>query len=210
VIVTAPLGVLKTVVPARGAIRWQPPLPTSYTQALAGLEAGPVLKAALTFETPFWERLESGRFRGGAFFRAPQNAPFSVIWTILPLHEPVLYAWAGGPAAQRLIDTQSALMPAALATISAIFGPAGAALAQAELSFAHCEDWQRDPFSRGAYSYVAVDGMGARAVLRKPLAERVYFAGEALADGGEGGTVAGALVTGTSAARSVFQRMNKS
>ena len=40
-------------------------------------------------------------------------------------------------------------------------------------------DWQRDPFARGAYSYVVVGGDRARETLAKPLRRTLYFAGEA-------------------------------
>ena len=57
-------------------------------------------------------------------------------------------------------------------------------------------DWSRDPFSRGAYSYVAAGGVGARLTLAAPLGDTLFFAGEATSDDGQGGTVNGALETG--------------
>jgi monoamine oxidase len=62
------------------------------------------------------------------------------------------------------------------------------------------QDWQADPFARGAYSYVLVDGEGARQDLAAPLADTVFFAGEATSSD-DSGTVAGALQTGERAAR---------
>ena len=61
-------------------------------------------------------------------------------------------------------------------------------------------DWSRDPFSRGAYSYLAVGGGAARAVLSAPIDDAVFFAGEATAAGGQAGTVNGALESGERAA----------
>ncbi|MCY0725974.1 FAD-dependent oxidoreductase, partial [Klebsiella pneumoniae] len=54
------------------------------------------------------------------------------------------------------------------------------------------QDWAKDPFARGAYSYVLVDGAGARQALAQPLADTLFFAGEATSVD-DSGTVAGAL-----------------
>ena len=61
-------------------------------------------------------------------------------------------------------------------------------------------DWRRDPFARGAYSYVRVGGEGARENLAAPIGDTLFFAGEAT-DTEESGTVAGALRSGERAAQ---------
>jgi monoamine oxidase len=68
--------------------------------------------------------------------------------------------------------------------------------------------WQQDPFARGAYSYVAVGGHGARRALAEPLDDTLFFAGEAADHEGEHGTVAGALRSGERAARQALQMPN--
>jgi hypothetical protein len=45
-----------------------------------------------------------------------------------------------------------------------------------------------------------VGGQSARARLRRPVEDTLFFAGEATAGGGEGGTVGGALQSGLDAA----------
>jgi len=67
------------------------------------------------------------------------------------------------------------------------------------------QDWARDPYSRGGYSYVLVGGEGAREALGAPLQDTLYFAGEAT-DAEEAGTVAGALRSGARAAREILDR----
>jgi monoamine oxidase len=67
-------------------------------------------------------------------------------------------------------------------------------------------DWQRDPYARGAYSYVFAGGGNARRALARPLRETLFFAGEATDFRGEAGTVAGALQSGRSAAHAVLTR----
>ena len=78
--------------------------------------------------------------------------------------------------------------------------PPGAA--ELEAGFVH--NWERDPFSCGAYSYVSVGHHGsARESLAKPLDDTLFFAGEATDTQGEAATVAGALQSGARAAREI-------
>ena len=193
-IVTLPVGVLNANV-----VRFEPELPQPKRDALAKLLMGPVVRLVLRFRTPFWERVHGGKYRDGAFFLRPE-ASFPAIWTFLPLRTPLLNAWAGGPKAAALAQhDERARTEAALHDIRVLFGaeiePRG------ELEAVYTHDWQRDPFSRGAYSYVAVGGIGARAELAAPVDGVLFFAGEATAPAGEAGTAGGALQTGERAAR---------
>jgi monoamine oxidase len=63
-------------------------------------------------------------------------------------------------------------------------------------------DWQKDPFSRGAYTYVGVGGRTAPQRLARPVQGTLFFAGEATS-AEETGTVAGAIASGLAAARKV-------
>jgi monoamine oxidase len=78
------------------------------------------------------------------------------------------------------------------------------ALARSEFKTAYTHDWNADPFSRGAYSYLTVGGADARGVLAEPLDGALFFAGEATSTDGQGGTVNGALQTGLRAAAEVL------
>lgn len=188
-IVTLPLGVLQS-----GAVRFRPGL-RGKQEALRQLASGTVIKAALRFERAFWEK----RWRGTAFFHAPRAA-FPTFWTPLPARVPLLIAWAGGPKAERLARLSDAnLIEQALRGVRTIFGDVPV------LEAALVADWQRDPFARGAYSYVRTGGEGAREKLAEPVADTLYFAGEATDTAGEAGTVAGALQSGTRAARELLQ-----
>src|SRR5262249_27663931 len=60
-------------------------------------------------------------------------------------------------------------------------------------------DWDRDPFARGAYSYMLVGGKNAAQSLSRPVEHTLFFAGEATEF--ESGTVEAALVSGQRAAR---------
>ncbi|HTJ27042.1 MAG TPA: NAD(P)/FAD-dependent oxidoreductase [Candidatus Limnocylindria bacterium] len=193
-IVTVPVGVLQA-----GAPRFEPPLPERTREALAALVMGPVVKLVLRFRSAFWERLDDERYRDGAFFHHPHGA-FPTFWTMLPLRAPLLVAWAGGPKAEALAGrARDELVALALVDLAALFGNGDEPRAELEAVYTH--DWQRDPYARGAYSYVATGGDGARAALAAPIGTRVFVAGEATAPVTEAGTVAGALRSGERAAR---------
>jgi monoamine oxidase len=201
-LVTVPIGVLQLPEHAPGAIRFDPPLQDKRA-AIAGIVSGAVLKVALRFRTPFWENIESGRFRDTAFFYSV-DTPFPTFWTSAPLRSPILNAWVGGPPAAALCQqSDAALIHTALDSVRSMLGdllPPGAA--ELEAGFVH--NWERDPFSCGAYSYVSVGHHGtARETLGKPLEETLFFAGEATDTEGEAATVAGALQSGARAAREI-------
>jgi len=191
-ILALPLGVLQ-----HGAVRFTPTLKTKQ-KALQGLAAGPVIKVALRFRTPFWEKLNRERYRGAAFFHAPE-AEFPTFWTALPLRAPLMTAWMGGPRAARLSGaSETEIIRRAVKTLQSILGK-GCDVDE-QLEAAWCHNWQSDPFARGAYSYVLAGGGEARKGLAAPLDETLFFAGEAADFAGEAGTVAGALQSGKRAA----------
>lgn len=200
-VVTFSVGVLQS-----GAVAFDPPLPASTRAALDGLVMGPVIKLALRFRSAWWERVADGRYRDGAFFHRAEGA-FPTYWTLLPQRAPVLIAWAGGPNADALADVEEAQRVArALDGLRTLFGDEIDPADELEAAFAH--DWQRDPYARGAYSYVAVGGTEARAALAAPVDGRLFFAGEAVSTDGEAGTVAGALETGERAARAALAALS--
>jgi monoamine oxidase len=201
VIVTVPIGVLQAPLGEPGAIAFDPPLPQPVRRAIDAIVMGPVLKVVLRFERPFWETLDGGRYRDATFFRTPRT-PFPTVWTQLPVRVPLLTTWVGGPPAEalgRLRDDQIA--DRAVASVEQLFPQA---MVRAELRHAYLHDWQRDPFARGAYSYLAAGGDGAREALGTPLEGALFFAGEALALRGYGGTVSGALQSAARAASQVL------
>jgi monoamine oxidase len=201
-IVTLPVGVLRA-----GTLRFEPDLPQCKHDALAKLVMGPVVKLVLRFRSAFWERVCQERYRDGAsFFRA--EASFPAFWTLLPLRTPLLTAWAGGPKADALAACDEAARVArALDDLRVLFGDEIDPRSELEAAYTH--DWQADPWSRGAYSYVAVGGGSARAQLAAPVDDVIFFAGEATSPASEAGTVAGALQTGERAAHETLAALGR-
>lgn len=199
-IVTLPVGVLRHRGDAT-AVTFEPTLSERKRNALRYLEMGSVVKVALWFATPFWETLHGGCYRDAAFFQN-ESSPFRVYWTQMPLRAPLLIAWIGGPSAAALgIAPPDRLVEVALRGLGNLFGDDAAV--RREFAGAATHDWQSDPFSRGAYSYVTVGGDDARAAFAEPVDGTLFFAGEATCTDGQSGTVNGALESGERAAGEV-------
>jgi len=201
-VVTVPIGVLQLPDGAPGAIRFAPALEKKRA-AIAGILSGPVLKVVLRFRSVFWEKFDGGRYHDAAFFYSV-GTPFPTFWTSMPTRSPFLNAWTGGPPAALLCQKSDAeIVQAALESLEKMFGD-NLPDSRAHLEGAFVHNWERDPFSRGAYSYVGVgQNDTARRTLAAPLDDTLFFAGEATDTEGEAATVTGALQSGARAAREV-------
>jgi monoamine oxidase len=187
-VVTVPAGVLK----APDAIRITPE-PRETTRALAHIEVGHVVKIILRFRERFWEDFN---------FLHAEDGPFPTWWTSAPVRAPILTGWAGGHAADRLLaEGAEAIGGRAIESLASLLGMSRRRVAS-QLDAVHMHDWQADPFSRGAYSYLGVGGSHAFRALAKPVAGTLFFAGEATSD--QTGTVAGAIASGRRAARQIL------
>jgi monoamine oxidase len=101
---------------------------------------------------------------------------------------------------------QADLIRAALESLSRIL-ELGQAELRSHLELGLVHDWQADPYSSGAYSYVMTGGMGAPQALADAVKDTLFFGGEAANKEGHNGTVHGALGSGKRAAREVLAAM---
>jgi monoamine oxidase len=65
-----------------------------------------------------------------------------------------------------------------------------------EITAQRVVNWLKDEFTEGAYAYPTVQTNNALAILREPVKNTIFFAGEALYKGSAIGTVEAALVNG--------------
>jgi monoamine oxidase len=164
---------------------------------------GPALKVMLRFADPFWERIDGGRYADASFFFARHDAAFPTFWTSRPARTQWLCAWVGGPAAAALSSLSDDVIEAKAAeSVQSLFGRR--IRVDEMLIEARVHNWQRDAFSRGAYSYITVGGLSARKELAAPVDDTLFFAGEATDDSADATTVAGAIASGERAAREVL------
>ncbi len=204
-VITLPLGVLLAPPGDLGAMRFTPDLPDKQA-AYAGLAMGHVCKVLLRFREVFWEShlAPYPQMPEMAFLRAP-DAAFPTWWSSYPLFAPLLTAWVGGPRAAAMGGNASGIIGQAVASLAGILGVSVGQI-EAELVEATMHDWASDPFARGAYSYVRVGGIDAPAQLGAPVADTLYFAGEAANTQGHTGTVHGAIATGETAADAILKQ----
>ena len=190
-IITLPLAVLKA-----GGVEFKPPLPDK-TEVMKNLEMGPVLRVVLLFREQFWEQWEDFRDMSFIFTDDPQ---FPTWWSSNPLPRPMLVGWAAGHYAKALAGRRDAqIVEIAVQALERIMPQSERIRPLLQAGFLH--DWQADEYSRGAYSYACVGGMGSARVLAEPVDGTLFFAGEATNSEGHAGTVHGAIATGRRAAK---------
>ncbi len=200
-VITLPLPLLQAHPGTPGVVRFLPAL-DGKTAALGGLAMGPACKLVLRFREPFWEADPALR---RLLFLHAFDAPFPTWWTLAPSRVPRLTAWVAGPQAAALGSRDGeALVQPALDSLAHASGIPRGEIAD-QLAGWHYHDWNADPYSRGAYSYVRVGGMEAHRELAKPLDRTLFFAGEATCGQGFNATMEGAVQSGRRAAAEILQ-----
>jgi monoamine oxidase len=187
-VITLPLGVLKA-----GAVKFDPPL-TQKLDAVRDLQFGNVLKVVHVFDRQWWPDF--------GFIVAPEEV-IPTWWT-----DPrglVLTGWAGGPKADSLINySPDEIETLGLSILERIFPSHTAAMYDSHAG-AHVHNWAHDRDIRGAYSYIPVNGLDLPRLLGAPLADTLFFAGEATVTDAQTGTVFGAYESGLRAAHELIQ-----
>jgi len=191
-IVTVPIGVLAR----RAAIAFHPE-PASLRTALSGLAMGSAVRFVVWFRELPWKDASVN------FVNFP-DGPFQASWSADPVRWPLVVLWCGGPQARALSRLTKAEIRRVLHTqLARHFGRRTPGL----VKHVWWHDWDRDPYARGAYSYMLVGGKNAARSLKRPVERTLFFAGEATEF--ESGTVEAALVSGQRAARQVDRALRK-
>jgi monoamine oxidase len=199
-LVALPLGVLHAPSGVPGAVRFEPE-PSRARRALERLAMGSACRVVLDLRGPLPTDLPG--------FVLGLGGDFPVWWSASSGMEPEpatvrLTGWSGGPSARQLAGRREEyVVERALDSLATVPELERDAL-ESHLVGAWTHDWQSDPYSRGAYSYVPVGGLDAPEILAEPVEDTLYFAGEALAGGPGRGTVHGALDSGRRAARRIL------
>ena len=203
-LITLPLGVLQ----ATGFVRFEPELPAEKQTALDNLAMGKVVRVTLCLRERFWQGLhgtEDSRTLAKLSFLFSRDRFFPTWWTQMPEPVPIITGWSAAGAAESFagMDERS-IMEQALGSLSSILQLEKSKIAS-QLTAAYFHDWDSDPFSRGAYSYVKVGGEGCERTLGLPIGNTLFFAGEATDISGHNGTVHGAIASGQRAARDILK-----
>ncbi len=125
-------------------------------------------------------------------------------YTLQPFGRPMIEGFFGGDLAEALeAEPPGAISAFAIDELSALFG---SSLRRALRPIAESR-WGADPHIRGAYSHARPGQAGARATLRQPVEDRIFFAGEACSAHAFS-TCHGAYETGVAAAEAVLARLS--
>ncbi|HEX3800314.1 MAG TPA: NAD(P)/FAD-dependent oxidoreductase [Verrucomicrobiae bacterium] len=184
-LVTLPLGIWKA-----HTVTFNPLL-SEKQSVVRELEFGNVIKIGLVFRERWWPK-DMG------FVQAPGEL-IPTWWT--DPRGPVLTGWAGGPKADLLSHVRNLEM-LALEILSGIYGENPAVL-RSQLVATYHHHWASDPCALGAYSYIPVNGLDLPKLLAAPIAETLFFAGEATVSDAQTGTVFGAFESGLRAAHEI-------
>ncbi|XP_019458079.1 PREDICTED: lysine-specific histone demethylase 1 homolog 3-like isoform X2 [Lupinus angustifolius] len=187
VLITVPLGCLKAE-----TIQFSPPLPPWKYSSVQRLGFGVLNKVILEFPCVFWD--DAVDYFGATAEERGKRGHCFMFWNVRKtVGAPVLIALVVGKAA---IDGQSLSstdhVNHALKVLRKLFGEASVPDPVGHV----VTDWGRDPFSYGAYSYVAIGASGEDYdILGRPVDNHLFFAGEATCKE-HPDTVGGAMMSG--------------
>ncbi len=197
VILTVPLPILPE-------IQFAPAIPTQLAAA-AKIGYGGVIKLILKFKDKWWTGVREQVFEKMFFMLSSEPVP--TWWTQYPQERPILTGWLPGPEALEMSKkSDEDILALALESLSKIF-TIGVDELKEQLTNYKILNWPKDPYARGVYSYATPWSAEAIAELQKPIANKVYLAGEAIYEGSEVGTVEAALTSGQRVAKLILSGM---
>jgi monoamine oxidase len=193
-IIAVPLSVLTTT-GNKYSINFTPSL-DQYIKAANDIGMGAVIKVVVQFHERFWKEDIGFVFSDEAF---------PTWWTQLPDKSPVFSGWLGGPGAEQLNGlNDKQILQMAIMSLSSIFDRSYSEL-ENNLKQADVFNWQGEELNLHGYSYGTLKTNEASQLLNTPVADTIFFAGEALYKGNSPGTVEAALVSGKEAAAKLIQ-----
>jgi monoamine oxidase len=187
-IVTVPLGVL-----AAETIAFDPPLPGWKKEAIAGLPMGLLAKAPLQFDGTSFGLAEN------SWLTYKAGSTESCFFLARPFGFDLMIGFLGGKCAWELTrEGDAAAVDFAKEKLRDMLG------SETDKHFVRggFTGWGRDPWSLGAYASAKPGAYAARAAMRKPVEDRLFFAGEACA-GAFAETCGGAMRSGIENANEV-------
>jgi monoamine oxidase len=199
-VVTVSTGVLGS-----GTLLFDPLLPARVSEAIHALPMGLAMKIALRATGP--DRLDLPLHCSVDCILERQGEPL-MPFQCWPFGRDYVQGWIGGSVAWELAQAgEAAAVDYAISYLRRAFGRRVDRLFTGGASLV--TRWDADPWVRGAYCYAVPGSAMARDVLGEPIADgHLMFAGEAC-HVGFGGTLAGAWISGQSAARTALAAIDR-
>jgi monoamine oxidase len=180
VICSVPITQLKA-----GKIQFTPALSKVQTDAINSIEMGPGMKVFLKFSEKFYGDGILGTTASPAYVDAAygKNAKDHVLMAFVMGERALKLSEMGEDKATQLL----------LDELETVYGE----VAKSSFLDSFTQDWHKNKWVAGAYSYAPVgQGKDKRMIAAKPVASKIYFAGEAMNTNGHHQSVHGAMETG--------------
>jgi monoamine oxidase len=193
VVLTVSVGILKA-----GDIKITPALPQEHQRALEGLRMGALTKVAFSLDGP---KLD---FRSHQFLAEVGRPTEAMTFETYPFDQNIVIAVFGGDYARGLVKQgEQGVVDHVIERFARIAGGD----ARKQFKQGRLVAWSEDPFTRGSYAVVAPGRLKAREALARPIRDRLWIAGEAVA-GPFSMTAGGAYLSGQKAASEVVVRLS--
>jgi monoamine oxidase len=207
-VVTVSTGVL-----AAHRIGFQPELPDWKWEAIRQLPMGVLNKVVLQFDGPI---LASERASEWVLYMRPDAADAAkgdnrevMAFVIKPLGANIIVGFYGGTQARRFEALgDKAAIDYAKAALTEMYGTKLlTSLREGATKVTH---WGQEPWTLGAYSAALPGASKMHAAMARPVADRVFFAGEACGPGEFNGSLPAAFISGLRASRAVQESLTES
>jgi len=197
VIIALPLGVLKAGIDQPASVVFEPGL-MDHSLAIQQMGYGAIIKVLLRFKSDFWNSAKTAKI---GFILSGEAIP--TWWTQYPAASNLLTGWLGGlPAEAKKHLDENQLLELAIGSLANIFNKPETELCE-ELVAWKVVNWTTDPYTLGSYAYDTVESHRVRILMQRPVAQKLYFAGEYLYEGPAMGTVEAALASGLAVAQQI-------
>lgn len=196
VLVTVSTGVL-----AAGKIAFDPPLPQWKLDAIAALPMGLLNKVVVEFKSDIFGDTPSNSW---VMWDGPGRD--NIAFVIKPLDAPIAVGFHGGQQAREFEKDPAAALAHVQGALRQMYGPS----VDSELLRTGLTRWGSNPYFLGSYSAARPGGSRMHAVMARPVADRVFFAGEACARPIHNGSLAGAYESAIDASTMIIANLRES
>ena len=190
-IITIPLSILKN-----NEIQFNPSLPVEKLSAIdkIGIDSG--MKIILKFNKRFWGESTGSIISDGI---VPTYTSYGKSRSV---NNNILTAYIAGENANDLSDMGNKAIREVLLDLNRIFGNSTATNL---ISESFIMDWKKEQYIQGCYSYPTLNENNSRENLKKPIKDKIFFAGEATNTNGHFGSIHGAMETGKEAVAEIMK-----
>ena len=197
-VIAVPISVLQAERDDENFIAFDPSV-TTHQEAARNIGFGNVIKLLIEFKNNFW----NDQVKNAGFFLTSETIP--TWWTLSPENGSVLTGWVGAEKTKLLtLKSNEEILGIALQSLSNAFNLSKDDL-QSNLKAYAVANWSKENYINGGYSFNTVASADAKKVLQQPIADTIFFAGEALFDGTPGGTVEAAIASARYTVQQVLQ-----